>query len=167
MGQGQHTALVVTGCHIAAGEHDGGNVYTQCAHDHAGNDLVAGGHHDHALQHVQLCNGLNLTGDHVTGGQGVAVAGGVAADAVADTGNGQLQGQTAGLVNFLFHLGDELLVKGEMAGVHFVPAVDQANDGALNILLADAHGVQQCVAVIQGLFVPLADFFIRHVNNLL
>ena len=163
VGQGDHPPVgTVAGCHIAAGEHDGGNVYPHRAHQHAGHHLVAGGHDDHAFQHVQFRHGLHLAGNQVTGGQGVAVAGGVAADAVTDAGDGQFQRQTAFFIDFLLHLGDECLVKGKMAGVHLVPGVDQADDGALGVLFRNAHGVEQCVAVVQGFFVPLTNHRVPH-----
>ena len=162
VGEGQHTALIVPGGHISAGEHDGGDVHPQGAHHHAGHHLVAGGQHDHALQAVELGHGLHLAGHQVPGGQGIAVAGGVAAHAVADAGDGQLQGQAARPIDLLLELSDQLLVKGEVAGVHLVPGVDDADDGPLRVLLAHAHGVQQRVAVVQRFLVPGADLLVRH-----
>ena len=165
VGQGDYPSVrAVTGSHISAGEHDGGNIYPERAHEHAGNHLVAGSHNDHAFQHIQLGHSLHLAGDQVTGGQGVPVAGGVAADTVTNAGNGQLQGQAAGLVDFLLHLGNEILVEGEMAGIHLVPGVHQADDGPLGVLLRDSHGVKQCIAMVQGFFVPLTDHIISSLS---
>ena len=158
VGQGDHAAVrAVTGCHVAAGEHDGGDINADSTHQHTGHNLVAGRHDDHAFQHVQVGNHLDLTGNEVTGGQGVTVAGGVAADAVADAADGQLQREAAELVDFFLHLSDEVLVKRVVAGVHLVPSVDKADDGALGVLLGNAHGVQQGIAVVDRFFIPFAN----------
>lgn len=113
VGQGDHTPVrAMPCCHIAACEHHGGDIHAHGTHQHTGNDLVAGRHNDHTFEHIQVGDHLHLAGNQIAGGQGVAVAGGVAADAVADAADGQFQRQTAQLVDLLLHLGNQCLVKG-------------------------------------------------------
>ncbi len=100
------------------------------AHDHTGDDLIAGRHDYHALKAVELGNGLDFAADEVAGRESVAIAGGVAANAVADTGDGQLKGEAAGGVYLILHFPNELLIKRIMTGVHFIPSIDKADNGA-------------------------------------
>ena len=139
VGQAGAAAVVQgTGQHGAAGAEDGGDVHPGGGHEQAGHILVAVGDHHQTVELVGHGHGLGGVGDEVPGDQGILHAHVAHGDAVAHgDGGGAAGGADAGLHG----LGD--LVQVHVAGDDLVIGADHADQGALQLLLGIAQGIEQ------------------------
>ena len=142
----------VAGKHGAAGDEDRGQVQAHHGHEHAGHALVAVGDEDETVEGMGPGHDLAAVGDVVPGGQGEAHALVVHGYAVAYGDGGKFDGRAAGHADAgLDGLGYP--VEMHVAGHDFVGGVHNADEGAGDLLLGQAEGVEQ--GSVRGLFQAL------------
>ena len=143
MGQaGAASVLQPPGQHRAAGAEDGGDVHPGGGHEQAGHVLVAVGDHHQPIELVGDGHGLGGVGNEIPGDQGVLHADVAHGDAVAHGDGGELHRRAAGGADArLDGLGD--LVQVHVAGDDLVVGAHHADEGALQLLLGVAQGVEQ------------------------
>ena len=88
--------------HGSARDEHGGDVDARRAHHHAGNDLVAVGYEDDAVERVPYEHGLDAVRDKLAGGQGILHSRVSHGDAVANAYRGYDERRTARGVNTRF-----------------------------------------------------------------
>ena len=133
-----------SGQHGPAGAEDGGDVQTGGGHQQAGHVLVTVGDHDQTVELVGQNHGLGGVRDQVTGHQGILHADVAHGDAIAHGDGGEHDGRAAGGADaVLYRLGD--LVQVHMAGDDFIIGAHHAHQGAFQLLVGIAQGVQQAL----------------------
>ena len=141
------------------------------SHSHGGDDLIAAGQHDQAVQTLALGHDLHTVGNQVAGRQHEAHTLVALSLAVAQGDGVELEGLAPRGDDTLLHGGGQL-PQVFVAGMHLVPGVDDADEGLFDLLLAHAQGVQQGAvartdnALGHLLVAQLFDFF-THVDILL
>ena len=139
---GAASVLQPPGQHGAAGAEDGGDVHPCGGHEQAGHVLVAVGDHHQPVELVGDGHGLGGVGNEIPGDQGVLHADVAHGDAVAHGDGGELHRRAAGGADArLDGLGD--LVEVHVAGDDLVVGAHHADEGALQLLLGVAQGVEQ------------------------
>ena len=135
-------ALVATGKHRAARYQHRREVHAARSKKHAGNDLVARGDQDNAIEGMALHNAFYRVGDNLTAGKGIMHAVMVHGDAIANTDGGCCQRRTACHADAgLYRFGD--LVQMVMAGNDVVLRRDNRDEWALQLFVGQSVSLQQ------------------------
>ena len=149
----------MAGQHGAAGAEDGRDIQAGRGHKQAGHVLVAVGDHHQAVELMGHDHGLGGVGDQVPGDQGVLHAHMTHGDAVAHGDGGEHNGGAPGGPDPGLHrLGD--LIQVHVAGHDLVIGADHAHQGAGELLVRIAQGVQQ--RTVGGALHPGLDLFRTH-----
>ena len=128
--------------HRSAGAEDGGDVQPGGGHEQAGDVLVAVGDHYQAVELVGQGHGLGGVGDQLPGDQGVFHAHVAHGDAVADGNGGEFDGGASGQADAGLHrLANFIQV--HVPRYDLVLGADYADEGALQLLLGVAQGVEE------------------------
>jgi hypothetical protein len=110
-------------------------------HDGGGHVFVAACYADDAVKTVSPCHEFDGVGDDFAGDQACLHALGSHGDAVVDGDGIELHGRAAGLANALLDgLGD--LTEMEVAGADLGPGVGDADDGLVQVFLAEADAAE-------------------------
>ena len=145
-------ALELAGEHRAAADDDGRDVEPGGSHEHAGDDLVAVGDHDHRVEGVRLDGQLDAVGDDLAARKRVAHPLVVHGDAVAHADGGELERRAAGHVDAgLDRVGD--LVEHEVPGNDVVDGVDDGDQRPRDLLVGETVSLEQ--AAVRGLGGPV------------
>ena len=134
--------------HVAAGDEDRRNVKARGCHEVSGDDGVAGGEHDHAVEHVGFDDEFDFIGDAVAAGE-FDVARVFENHAVADSGRHHLERESAGFADALFDALGEV-AEMDMSGVVFVPGVDNGDDGTVEFLFGVSESADESAAAFAG-----------------
>ena len=131
----------------AAVHEDGGDVEAEHRHHHAGEAFVAPGETDDGVVAVAAHGEFDAVGDDLAGDEAALHALVAHGDAVGDGDGGELAGGSAGFFDAaLDALG--LAAEGDVAGCGFVPAGGDADEGLVDLVFGEAHGV--VVAAVRG-----------------
>ena len=135
---------IFAGFHGAAGDEDGRDVHARGGHEHAGNDLVAVGDADDAIEAVGAEHGFDAVGDEFAAGEGVFHAGVAHGDAVIDSDGVEFKGDPPCRPDGLAHLAAHHIQVG-MAGDDLDEGVTDGNEGfvPIGIMLDDAGGAKE------------------------
>ncbi len=125
----------------AAVEHEAGDVEAAKRHDGGGHVLVAAGDADEAVEGVAASDEFDGVGDDFAGDERGLHAFGAHGDAVGDGDGVELHGGAAGFADALLDgFGD--LAEMEVAGADLGPGVGDADDGLVQVFLAEAYAAQ-------------------------
>ena len=139
---GAAAVLEPAGQHGPAGTEDGGDVQPGGGHQQAGYVFVAVGDHHQAVKLVGQGHGLGGVGDEIPGDQGILHADMAHGDAVAHGDGGELHRRAPGAPDAGFDgFGD--FVQVHVAGNDLIVGADHADEGALQLLLGIAQGVEE------------------------
>jgi len=118
--------------HRATADHEGGDVGSECAHEHAGNDLVAVGDADQGVKAVGLDHGFHTVSNNFPTGERVLHPSMTHGNAVADADGVEFKGDAAGLSDgFLDKFSH--FVEMNMAGNDFIKRVADSDEGFLEV----------------------------------
>ena len=137
----QRLALPMSGKDRAGVDKDAGNVDARHRHHAAGHVLVAAADAHDAVHHLALYRDLDRVGDYLARHERIFHAFGAHADAVGHRGEAENLRHRALVLQRRHRAIDEGLNAG-IAGVHRAVAVRDADDGLLEIVVAEAHGAQ-------------------------
>ena len=129
------------GSHWATGDEQGRQVQPGSGHQHARHDLVTITQHHQAVELVRPYHQFDRGCDDVTQGQDIVHAPPLG-DPVAGCHGVKFSGRPTGFTDPLF----DPLRQGpqmEMAGIDFVPGIDNADQGLAKVVVLKAHGPVQ------------------------
>ena len=133
--------LEVAGGDAAAVEHEAGDVEAGERHDAGGHVLVAAGDADEAVEAVAAGDEFDAVGDDFAADERGLHALRAHGDAVVDGDGVELHGHAAGLADALLDgFGD--LAEMEVAGADLGPGVGDADEGLVQVFLAEADGAE-------------------------
>ena len=138
---GVGAALVDGGHHGAAGDNDRGQVDPQGRHQHGGHDLVTAADEHQTVQLVAGGVHVDGVGDDLPAGQHAAHTHVALGEAVADGDGVDLEGDAPRLQNAVPHQLAQP-VQMDVAGVHLVIGVDDADEGLGQVLIVQPHAPQ-------------------------
>jgi hypothetical protein len=140
-GDGEVLPLPAARLDGAAVDVDRRNVHARDRHHAAGHVLVAGADDQHAVHHLSVGGGLDGVGDDLTRHERVLHAFGPHADTVGDGGDAKrLRHRTLGAQHGHGPIHQRL--DASVAGVHVGVAVGDADDGFLEVLVAESDRTQ-------------------------
>ena len=141
-GKADFIAAITASQHGAAGTDNGGHIHAHSGHDHAGNDLIAVGHQNQAVQLVGHKHGLHTVADQLAGGEGVLHADMAHGNAIANTdGRNQHRGAARHADACLDGIGQ--LIQVHMAGNDLTVSRNHADQRAFQLFRGVAQGIEQ------------------------
>ena len=141
-GKADFIAAITASQHGAAGTDNGGHIHAHSGHDHAGNDLIAVGHQNQAVQLVGHKHGLHTVADQLAGGEGVLHADMAHGNAIANTdGRNQHRGAARHADTCLDGIGQ--LIQVHMAGNDLTVSRNHADQRAFQLFRGIAQGIEQ------------------------
>ena len=142
LGNGNVVSLVPAGQHGTAAAEHRRDVHAQGRHQHAGDDFVAVGDHDHAVKRMAVDQCFHAVRNQFAAGEGVLHAFVAHGDAVADADGRYFDRNAAGSQNAVFDIFG-LVIQVGMAGNDFALGVDHGDHGFLHVLFREAQGIEQ------------------------
>ncbi len=135
---------IFTRGHGTTGDEDGGDVDARGGHHHAGDDFVAVGDADDAVEAVGAEHGFDAVGDEFAAGEGVFHAGVAHGDAVIDADGVEFEGDSAGGADGVADFFADDVEMG-VAGDDLDEGVADGDEGLVpvGIVLDDAGGAEE------------------------
>ena len=155
---------VAAGEHWAAGDEHRGEVDAQGAHDHARDDLVAGGDKHDAVEGMALDRALDAVRDDLAARQGVLHALVVHSDAVAYADGAELHGDATGHVDAGLHVVDEAL-EMIVSRDNICLGGDDGDERLVALELFVRHAVCIQQAAMRGALEPFSDLIASHLQQ--